>query len=72
MHVHLLEAQDKIANTLREEEEQRSIDRYMTDLKICTKHDLKFNSWLLSIEKVSKLTGLDPSQFVSLKMKVAP
>ena len=40
----------------------------MTALKTNTRHDCEeFNTWLLSIDKVSKLTGQDPKEIYFAK-----
>ena len=40
----------------------------MTDLMMCTEHDSEaFNTWLLPIGKVSKLTGHDPKEMCFAK-----
>ena len=58
---HVIEFQSKMAKTLHKVQQQISTDQYMTDLKSCTRGSSeKFNSWILSIEKVSKLAGNIP------------
>ena len=60
-----------MANMLRKVQQQSSGDMDMTDLKTCTGHDSEeFITWLLSIDKISKLTRHGPRQFVSLKPKI--
>ena len=64
MQAHLLEVWDKKVNTLQTVQQESKIDRNMTDVKTCTRHDSEeFNTWLLSIDKVSKMTGHDPKEF---------
>ena len=58
MTSYLLKVQNKIANTLHQVHKQCSTDRYMCHLHTCTgENSDDFTSWLLSDEKVAKLTG---------------
>ena len=68
MAVHLINIQDKMANALCEVQQLCSTDLYMANLQSCTGDSSKeLNSWLLSIEKVSKLTGNDPKKICFTK-----
>ena len=54
------ETKDTIDNILHKFQQQSSIDCYMTHPKMCTCNSSEeFNSLLLSIEKVTKLTVND-------------
>ena len=46
------------------------MNTYMNDLKTCpVDNQEKFDSWLLSIEKVAKLTDSDPNKICFAKAK---
>ena len=68
MTSHLLEIQDRMTSTLHRVKQQSAIDYYMNDLKTCTGDcSEKFQCWLLSVEKVSKLMGNDPKDICFTK-----
>ena len=70
MAAHLIGVQDKIVNTLCKVKQQSPIEYYMTNPKTCIEDSSEeFNFWLLSIEQVSKLTGIVPGKFVLPKLK---
>ena len=59
----MLEAQDKVTNTLNSVQQKRAIDRYMNDVKTCMGENTEeFNSWLLSVEKVTTITNTDSKE----------
>ena len=63
MTSYLLEVQNNVTDTLHKLQQQSSRDSYMNDLQASTVHNPDdLNSWLLSVEKVTKLTDTDPNE----------